>query len=228
MRAKDHQVLITGAAGGLGSSLAMLFAEQGANLLLTDKDARGLEKVSDRICGAGHSEPGICVLDLAGAGPDEVEQLVGLLEREYGGLKHLVHCAAHFEGLRPMDQLPPEQWLETIQVNLHAPWLLTNGCLPLLRRAGNASLTFVLDSEEPCSKAYWGAYGVSKAAVRSMARIIREELHGSGIRVHAIDPGPMRTALRAKAFLAEPPGEVAPAGEAGDMIFRKIFLEPEA
>lgn len=216
-------ILITGAAGGLGSALALGLSRLGANLLLLDKDSHGLDRISERMIAEGFDEPGTCAMDLANAGPAQFDDLAAILENEYAGLDHLVHCAAAFEGLSPLDQVSAADWLSAVQVNLNAPWLLTTSVLPLLRRSRDASVTFVLDDPGKSSSAFWGAYGVSKAAARSLAEILAEELEDSGIRVNAVNPGPMRTPLRARAYLAENPASQAEPGIAANRIIQLIL-----
>jgi NAD(P)-dependent dehydrogenase (short-subunit alcohol dehydrogenase family) len=216
-------VLITGAAGGLGSALAAGFARRGAELLLLDRDVRGLDGLSDRLVAAGAAAPGLCPLDLGQAGQQQCEALVDLLRGEFGGLDHLLHCAAEFDALAPLDQVNAAGWMSAMQVNLNAAWLLTASCLPLLRNSGSASITFVLDHPDRSASAFWGAYGVAKAGLASLARIFAEELEGTGVRVNAINPGPMRTALRARAYLGEDPATQAEPRVAAERIVRTIL-----
>lgn len=219
----DASVLITGAAGGLGSALARLLARRGVSLLLVDRDSRGLDRLSDEISAAGLQEPGVCPLDLAVVGPDTFAEVAMILEREFGGLDHLVHCAAHFRGLAPLDQIDPAEWITSVQVNLNAVWALTTACTPLLRRGTGASVTIVLDEEARSESAYWGAYGVTKAALRAYARILREEVEAMGIRVLTAEPGPMRTGLRAAAYLAENPAILPEPAEVAGAIVERIL-----
>ncbi len=204
-RMSNPIILLTGAAGGLGAALALKLAHAGGQLMLLDKNSRGLDRISDEIVARGQVEPALCPLDLASAGPEAYLELAEIVRLEFGGLDHLVHCAAHFEGLAPMDQIAPGQWMESIQVNLTAAWALSVACLPLLRASSAASITFLQDASSRSHGAYWGAYGVSKAGIGSLAAILQEELEPTRIRVQSIEPGPMRTALRAKAYLAEDP-----------------------
>jgi NAD(P)-dependent dehydrogenase (short-subunit alcohol dehydrogenase family) len=207
---KDHTAMLTGAAGGLGSALALQFAGRGARLMLLDKDSRGLDRIHDLIVDKGFEAPAICTIDLSRAGPDEFEQISGVLRDEFEGLNHLVHCAAEFDGLSPLDQIQPADWLRCMQVNLNAAWLITVQYLPMLKRNPVATVTFVLDDNGKSESANWGAYGVSKSAIRSLANMLSDELEGSGVRILAVNPGPMRTSLRARAYFAEDP-ECLPA-----------------
>jgi NAD(P)-dependent dehydrogenase (short-subunit alcohol dehydrogenase family) len=190
---------------------------------MVDRDSRGLDRLSDEIRAAGLEEPGVCPLDLAVADPNAFNEVAMILEREFGGLDHLVHCAAHFRGLTPLDQIDPAEWMNTVQVNLNAVWALTTACIPLLRKGSRASITIVVDDEARSESAYWGAYGVTKAALRSYARILSEEVEAMGIRVLAPDPGPMRTELRSSAYLAENPATLPEPGQAAETIVERIL-----
>ncbi|MCW8926237.1 MAG: SDR family NAD(P)-dependent oxidoreductase, partial [Xanthomonadales bacterium] len=193
------------AAGGLGSALAVECAQAGADLVLIDKNRRGLEQLSDRVTGLGLSAPGLYPLDLGGAGVDDFNNLIETIASEYGGLDALVHCAADFDGLQPLEQINPQDWLRSMQVNVNAPWLLSCCCLPLLNESGNGRLFFLLDDLDIVTDAYWGAYGVSKSALAGMVRQFQAALDNTGISVRGIIPGPMRTTFRAKAYHAENP-----------------------
>lgn len=213
-------VLITGATGGLGKALALECARRGARVILIDRNKRQLERLCDEIESLGAPAPGFCDVDLATAGPEALDELVAGLADAYGGLHGLVHAAVRFDGLRPMDQISPEDWLLTLQVNVNVAWLLTVACLPRLRET-RGKVVFLLD-EDAMGNAYWGAYGVSKAAVATLAATLNEELEGSGCDVIALDPGPMRTDLRASAYLAEDPNTVPPPDEAAARIADRL------
>jgi len=216
---KQLKILITGACGGLGSALATQLAKRGANLLLLDKSSRELDALSDQICAQGQEPPGICPLDLAKSGPDEFHSLANILRLEYCGLDVIIHCAAAFEGLQPMDLVSSEQWQACMHVNVSAAWLITTTCLPLLKAGGKGRVVFVYENKAISGSAYWGAYGVSKAALRSLGQILDQELEGSGVKIIEACPEPMRTALRARAYLAEDPGTLLdPVLAAGSII----------
>jgi NAD(P)-dependent dehydrogenase (short-subunit alcohol dehydrogenase family) len=213
MASKDNipTILITGANGGLGSALALACAERGARLVLLDQKQRPLERLCDQVEALGAPAPGYCDVDLSKLGPEAAEELVAGLVAEYGGIDGLVHCAARFEGLRPMDQVPPTDWLLDLQVNLNAAWLLTRCCLASLKQR-KGTVVFLKD-DNAVGKAYWGSYGAAKAATAAMAESLANELGAGSCRVLSFDPGPMRTALRAGAYLAEEPLSVPDPGE---------------
>ena len=222
------KVLITGAANGLGRSLALQFAAAGADLLLIDKDSRALDAVSDEIGLDGTPLPGICPLDLAEAGSSEYEQIGRILNTEFKGLDVLVHCAAEFQGLQPLDQQSPDDWRRCMQANLNAVWQLTTTCMTQLKQSEQGRVVFVLEDPEKTSAAYWGAYGVSKAALKSLSLMLSEELQNSRVRVLNYIPPPLRTALRARAYHAENPEVVADPSGSAETLIRLIISSYDA
>jgi NAD(P)-dependent dehydrogenase (short-subunit alcohol dehydrogenase family) len=200
---RERVVLVVGAAGGLGRAAALAAARAGAHVVLLGRKVRPLEKIYDELVGVGAPTPAIYPLDLAGATPGDYTELAATLEREYGRLDGIVHAAAHFEGLRPAADIPPEEWMRALHVNLTAPFLLTQACLPLLQAAAQAAVIFVLDDPQRMGKAYWGGYGVAKHALAGLASILHEECESGTVRVHALLPAPMRTTLRRTGYFGE-------------------------
>jgi NAD(P)-dependent dehydrogenase (short-subunit alcohol dehydrogenase family) len=205
MGLSGETILITGAAGGLGAALALQCADADADLILLDKNRRGLVELSDRMTGQGLRPPGLYPMDIAGAGVDDFNDLAATAQAEYGGLTAVVHCALDFKSLQPFDQIAPADWLQSVQVNVNAPWLLSCACLPLLKQARNGRLFFLLDDLDTVSDAYWGAYGTGKAALAGMVRQFDASLSNTAVVVRGIIPGAMRTEFRAKAYHAENP-----------------------
>jgi len=215
-------ILITGAASGLGEALTEQCASAGAGLILLDKNRRGLIDLSDRMTGQGMSSPGLYPLDLASAGIDEFNELVATIRSEYGGLYALIHCAVDFEGLQPLDQIEPQQWLKSIQVNLNAPWLLSCACLPMLKQSEQGRLFFLLDDPERVKEAYWGPYGTAKCALNGLVAQFAATLSNTSVMVRGIEPGTMRTAFRAKAYHADNPLEQPEPAIAAAKILRLL------
>ncbi|MEO8803703.1 MAG: SDR family NAD(P)-dependent oxidoreductase [Rudaea sp.] len=197
-------VLVTGASGGLGRATALAAARAGAGVVLLGRKVRPLEKVYDEI-GAidGAVEAAIYPLDLSGATPADYADLADRIEQQCGRLDGLVHAAAHFDELQPAIDIEPEKWLRCVHVNVTAPFLLTQACVPLMRRSSDASVVFVLDDPKRMGKAYWGGYGVAKHALAGLVSILHEEWENTTVRVHALVPPPMRTALRRSAYYGE-------------------------
>ncbi len=207
MDLKNKTILITGAAGGLGSALALECATLGAELILLDKNRRGLGKLSDEMTARGFAPPGLYPMDLAGAGVDDFADLLGVIMSEYAGLDALVHCALDFDSLQPLEQIQPQEWLRSMQVNVNAPWLLSSILLPELKKSESGKLIFLLDDLEKVTGAYWGAYGTGKAAIAGLIKQFHDTLSNTAVSVHGIIPGAMRTDFRAKVFHAENPLE---------------------
>jgi len=205
MSLSNRTILITGAAGGLGSALSLQCAKLGAELVLLDKNRRGLSLLSDQLADQGMPPPGLYPMDLAGAGVEDFDNLAGVLETEYGGLDALVHCALDFDGLQPLDQVQPQNWLRSMQVNVNAPWLLSCTLLPLLKKSSSGRLFFLLDDPDRVTGAYWGAYGAGKAALTGLVRQFHASLSHSSVLVRGIIPGALRTGFRAKVYHAENP-----------------------
>jgi NAD(P)-dependent dehydrogenase (short-subunit alcohol dehydrogenase family) len=201
---KDTNILISGAAGDLGSCVAENCAAYGATVVLMDKNSKKLEQVFDRIIAAKHPEPMICPVDLLVAQPAIYADLYNQLSEQFGSLHGLIHCAALFDMPSPVVDIEALVWQQQIHVNLTAAYLLTNQLLPLLQQTGNSRIIFTSDSVARSGAAYWGAYGVAKAGLEQFAHILAEELDSAGrVRVNTIIPGPINSHLRHSAFPAE-------------------------
>lgn len=192
----ERIILLTGAANGIGRAVSDALAAHGATVVMLDKDVKGLELAYDEIVAAGFTEPALYPMDLQGATPDDYTQLAKTLEQEFGRLDGLVHNAAWLGALVPFANYDNEMWLESMQVNLHAPYLLTTACLGLLNASDNASVLFVSDETGRNGKAYWGAYAVAKAGLENLMQILADELESNtSIRVNSLDTGHVLTSM---------------------------------
>jgi NAD(P)-dependent dehydrogenase (short-subunit alcohol dehydrogenase family) len=201
---QDRIILITCAARGIGQAVAKAMAAHGATTILLDRDVAGLEQTYDAIVAAGHPEPALYPMDLQGAEPDDYSRLATTLADEFGHLDGLIHNAAQLGALVPFANYDNELWFQNLQANLNAPYLLTMACLGLLNSSEDASIVFTSDAVGRKGKAYWGAYGVSKAGMEIFMQTLAEELESNtSIRVNSIDPGAVNTALRRIAYPAE-------------------------
>lgn len=199
----DRVILVTGAYGGLGGAVARAAMRSGATVVITGKRKRQLEKMFDVLREEGLGEAVIHPLDMEAATPKDYSALADGLERDFGRLDGIVHCAASFAGLTPIAMHRPDDWLRAMHVNVNAPFALTQACMPLLTQASDSAAVFVLDAPELLQRAHWGGYGVSKAALERFVAILHEETDESALRVHALLPAPMRTALRRLAYFGE-------------------------
>lgn len=200
---QNRVILISGAAGGLGRASAIACAAAGATVILLGRKVGALEKVYDAIVALGRAQPAIYPMDLAGASVADYADLAATIEKEFGRLDGIVHAAAHFDSLRPVSNIAPDEWMRSLHVNVSAPFLLTQACAALLSRSGDASVVFVLDDPQRTQRAHWGGYGVSKHALAAFAAILRDEWENTPVRVHCVIPPPMRTTLRRAAYYGE-------------------------
>ena len=199
-RALDQRVvLVSGAHGGLGSAAAAACARAGATVVLLGRKLPKLNRVYDAVAQAG-AEPLLYPLDLEGASPDDYAELADRLRAELGHLDGVLHCAVEFKGLTPLEHTDPAAFARVVHVNLTAPWWLSQACLPLLRQAQDAALVFALDDLERVGQPYWGAYGIAQHGLAAMVGMLHAELASSSVRVSALQPGPMRTGLRSRAY----------------------------
>ena len=205
---QDRVILVTGAGSGIGRCAALNFAAHGATVALLGRNEHNLEQVYDQISAAGHPEPLLIPFDLGAAAPGQFEQLAALLQQQLGRLDGLLHNAAWLGTLSPVEHFDAEVWHRVFQVNVHAPFLLTQACLDLLRAAPDASVLFTSDRVGRKGKAYWGAYCASKFAIEGFMQTLADELENiSQIRVNSIDPGAVRTPMRNLAYPGEPPAD---------------------
>ncbi|MEL1263755.1 SDR family NAD(P)-dependent oxidoreductase [Pseudoxanthomonas putridarboris] len=196
---EQRVVLIAGAHGGLGAAAASACAAAGATLVLLGRKVPKLNRVYDAVAQAG-AEPLLYPLDLEGATPDDYAELADRIHAELGRLDGVLHCAAEFKGLTPLEHTDPAAFARVVHVNLTAPWWLSQACLPLLKQSDDAALVFVLDDLERVAQAYWGAYGVAQHGLTALVGMLHAELVSTGVRVSGLQPGPMRTGLRSRAY----------------------------
>ncbi|GAB2660817.1 SDR family NAD(P)-dependent oxidoreductase [Arenimonas aestuarii] len=195
-------ILVTGAHGGLGAEAAKACARAGATVVLLGRKLPRLNRVYDAVKALG-PEPALYPVDLAGADPADYAQLAEKISAELGGLHGVLHCAAEFTGLAPLEATEPEAFVRCLHVNFTAPWLLTQACLPWLRKSGDSAVVFTTDDPSRVGKAYWGAYGLAKQGLANLVRQLSAETDQTPVRVSGLEPGPMRTDLRARAYADE-------------------------
>ena len=218
----DRTVLVTGAAAGIGQAVSIGLAEAGAQVILLDKNVPGLEATYDTIEARAPGKPTIYPLDLLGAMPPDYDKLAETIEREFGALHGLVHCASFLGTRSPMSQFDAELWLKVMQVNVNGPFMLTQACLGLLNKPESASVIFSTSATGRHGTAYWGAWSVSNAALENMMQILADELESNtAIRVNSLDPGAVRTAMRLRTHPGEDASQL-PAPE--DVVPAYLYL----
>lgn len=216
-------ILITGAAGGLGRAAARALSAAGATTILLDRNLKALESLYDEITAAGHEEPLLHPINFEGVGAAEYLELATAVDQQFGRLDGVLHSAATLGELSPLHQYDPDLWARALHVNINAPFMLNQVCLPLLQRSDSARLVFTSDAVGRRGRAFWGAYGISKAALENMMEILANELGaGSRVQVMTFDPGTVDTALRRRAYPTEPEG-THPSPDALAACYLRLF-----
>lgn len=233
---KDRVILVTGAGSGIGRAISLAFARYGATVVLLGKTLKELEKVYDEIEDAGYPEPAIYPLNMEGATVKDYQDMADTFADKLGGLDGIALNAGWLPAFIPFKEYDIELWSKTITVNLHANFLITQACLPLLEQAKDPSIIF---SAHDSRKAYNGAFGIAKAGSQAMMDILADEYDTDDnfIRVNSIDSGPLRTQMRKMNFpgedmelLARPEAVVGPylyfmGSDAGKRTNEKIAFE---
>jgi NAD(P)-dependent dehydrogenase (short-subunit alcohol dehydrogenase family) len=207
--------LVTGASRGIGAAVAKRYGAEGAHVILTARTVGGLEETDDAIRAAGGSAT-LVPLDLTES--VKIDELGARLYERFGKLDILVGNAGMLGVLAPIGHIDPPVWERVLAVNVTANWRLLRSLDPLLRRSDAGRAIFVTSGAARGAAAYWGAYAASKAALETMIKIYAAEVGAFGIRANLVNPGAVRTKMRAQAF----PGEDAaklPAPEAITEIF---------
>jgi NAD(P)-dependent dehydrogenase (short-subunit alcohol dehydrogenase family) len=208
---QGRAILITGAGSGLGRTLAIECARAGASVILLGRTAAKLERVYDEIEALGAPQPAIATLDLAAATAVDYDALARVIADEFGRLDGLVHAAGLLGDRSPLEQYDVPTWCKVLHVNLTAPFILTQVLLPNLRKSLDASIIFISSGVVKQPRPFWGAYAVAKTGLEAVRSMLAEELEGEkNIRVNSVNPGRMRTAMRAAAYPGEDPNTVPP------------------
>jgi len=214
-------IFLTGACGGLGSAIALRLSQSKANLIISDKNPKALDKLCDELVKRDLPEPVMYPMNLVGATPNDYLQLAKLVKTHFGQLDALIHTAAEFGSLTPFLLYEASRWLKEMQVNVNSPIFLTQALLPLLLKS-KGTILFTSDNQQTLAKAYWGQYGVGKAAIEQFAKILAQECENQGVVVETITPPPMYTSLRAKAWPAENPATLAKPLEVADLYLKAL------
>ena len=203
---QDRLALVTGASRGIGAAIAEALGREGAHVILTARTAAGLETVEERIHAAGGSAT-IAPLDLARG--EDIGKLAAAVSERWDKLDLLVLNAAMLGSLTPVEHIDPKEYARLINLNLLAPQALVAAFDPMLKASDKAEVVAVTSSVGSAPRAFWGAYGSSKAALESLLGAYADEQEYTGrLRVTILDPGATRTKMRALAFPGEEPDTV--------------------
>jgi len=219
---KDRLALVTGASRGIGRAVALALAQQGAHVVITARTVGALEELDDEIRAHG-GKATLLELDLAKG--DKIDQLGPTLYQRWGKLDILIGCGGILGPLSPLHHVTEDAWRAVIDINLSANWHLIRTLDPLLKRSEAGRAVFATSGASSGKYAYWGPYAVSKAGLETLVKTYAHELADTPVRVNLINPGGVRTQMRAKAFPGEDP-KTLPAPEELVPLFLEL-VSPE-
>ena len=215
--------LVTGASRGIGAATAEALATAGAHVILVARTASALEEVEERI----HATRGtatIAPLDLTDG--ENIGKLAGAVAERWQKVDILVLNAAMLGSLTPVQDIDPKEYSRILSLNLLANQALIAAFDPLLKRAEHADVVALTSSVGSQPRAFWGAYGSSKAALESLLGAYADETEYTGrMTVHIVDPGATRTRMRALAFPGEEPESVKPPEAVAQSIVERLSAD---
>ena len=216
MKFEGQLALVTGASRGIGAATALALAKEGAHVVITARSADGLEKIEEQIHQAGGNAT-IAPLDLTDG--DSIGRLATAIASRWEALDMLVLNAAMLGTLGPVPAIEGKEFNQVITLNLLAQQALIAGFDPMLRKSANARLIAITSSVGSNPRAFWGAYGSSKAALETLVLSYGEEMRNLGkIRTAIVDPGKTRTEMRASAYPGEDPASLKPPSAVADRL----------
>ena len=203
-RLAGRVALISGASRGIGAAIARRFAAEGAHVLLAARTVGGLEEVDDaiRAASAEQSQATLIPIDLKNI--EDIEKLAAAVATRFGKLDVLVGNAAILGEMTPVSQIDPKTWDDVIATNLTANWHLIRTLEPLLLSSDSGRAIF-LTSGVSGGRAYWGGYAVTKTALEALVQTWAQEVEQTKLRINIVNPGAVRTSMRAKAYPGEDP-----------------------
>jgi len=217
--------LVTGASRGIGAATAEALAKAGAHVILVARTADALEQVEERIHEGGGSAT-IAPVDLTDG--QSIGKLAGAVAERWQALDILVLNAATLGSLTPVEHIDAKEYARILTLNVAANQALIAAFDPMLRRSERADVVAITSSVGHEPRAFWGAYGSSKAALENLVLTYGDETEHSGkIRVQLIDPGATRTRMRELAFPGEEPESVKPPSVVADFIVERLISSAE-
>lgn len=195
--------LVTGASRGIGRSIALALARAGAHVIAVARTQGALEELDDEILAGTGARATLVPMDLCKS--EGIDALGLAIHKRWGHLDILVHAAALLGGLTPSSHIEPKTWDRVMAVNLTASYRLIRSLEPLLLRSSAGRAVMVSSSVAVRPRAFWGPYAASKAGLEALVRCWADETGTTPLRVCILDPGAMRTRLRAEAFPGEDP-----------------------
>ena len=199
--------LVTGASRGIGRAIAKALALQGAHVVALARTKGGLEELDDELKALG-AQISLLRLDLREGG--QIDNLGPTLYERWQRLDIFVGNAGILGPLSPLGHISEADWTQTLNINVTANWRLLRTLDPILRLSPAGRVLFMTSNASRNCRAYWGPYSVSKAALEALAKTYAHEVQSTPVRVNLLNPGRMRTRMRAKAYPGEDENTVPP------------------
>ncbi len=219
-RLKNRIALITGASRGIGRAVALAYAAEGAHVIAMARGSGALEELDDEIQALGGTAT-LLRLNLTNGG--KIDGLGPTILERFGQLDILVGNAGVLGPLSPLGHISEKDWNEVLNVNLNANWRLIRTLDPLLRKSDAGRAIFATSGAAQKCRAYWGPYSISKAALEALVKTYAAEVNDTNVRVNMISPGPVATAMRAKAMPGEDPNTLTKPEDLAEL-FVKLAL----
>lgn len=201
----DKLALVTGASRGIGRAVALALGKAGAHVIIAARRTGALEDLDDEIRGAGGAAT-LVQLDVTSG--EKIDLLGPTIFERWGKLDMVAACASILGPISPLPHITEDTWDAVLTTNLDANWRLIRSIDPLLRKSDAGRAVFATCSAADGNLGYWGPYAVSKAGLEALVRTYAAEMVNTPVRVNLIDPGAVRTDLRAKAFPGEDPSSL--------------------
>jgi NAD(P)-dependent dehydrogenase (short-subunit alcohol dehydrogenase family) len=212
--------LVTGATRGIGRAIAIGLANAGVHVIATGRTQGALEELDDEILQAMGARATLVPLDLREG--DGLDRLGGAIHQRWGKLDILVGAAGLLGVTTPIGHLDPGVWDQVLSVNLTANYRLIRSMDPLLRAAPAGRALFLTSGAARRPRAFWGAYAASKAGLEALAATYADEVEHTEVRVAVLNPGPMRTLMRARAFPGEDPATLPAPDEIVPLVLELV------
>ena len=208
--------LVTGASRGIGRASALALAQAGAHVIATARTEGALTELDDEARALTGRSLTLVTAKLENGGG--VDRLGGAIFERWGRLDVLVHAAAQLGPMSPLGHVDVRDWEKTVTVNLTASWRLIRSADPLLRRSDSGRAIFLTSGVAQAPRAFWGPYAVTKAGLEAMVRTYADETDHTPIRPVLLNPGAMRTQMRAEAMPGEDPASLPDPADIGPLV----------
>lgn len=214
---EERIAVVTGASRGIGYHAALALADQGIHVIAVAQTVGGLEELDDAIQEKGGTAT-LVPVDLLDF--DTIDRLGASIHERWGKLDILVSNAGMLGGLSPIEHIEPDTFEKTLKLNVTSNFRLMRSLSPLLRRSDAGRAVFMISTASDACKAFWGCYSASQAALTVLVKTWSAENDKTPMRINLLDPGAMRTAMRAQAMPGEDPQAIGDPSEIGSSLLK--------